>query len=91
MSRRNLQRAARPKAKQLKLKWGALGDGEPELCVSWGEGIPRGAGRMLYSLLDRKSYCPLDKKFGKSPIEVLEEWGFDLETLKIEITLKDKK
>jgi len=89
MNRRNLPRGARCKPGQLKLKYGAIGRDEPDLITSWGDGVPKGSGRMLYSVLSSKSYNQLTLKWEPSPLEVLEKWGFDLKTLRIEIKHKD--
>ncbi len=89
MSRRNLPRAARPKPGKVVVKWGALGDDNPELIVTSGGNTPCGSRRMIYWLLSRKNYNCIDKCFEASPLELLEEWGFDIKTLRFEIEHKN--
>ena len=79
------QRAPRAKPGELKVKWGCTAD-EPQgdlLCAY--NAVPPGASRMLLSRLHMKDYDPLTLEWKKSLLDTLEEWGFDLETLKISI------
>ena len=83
-----IPRPARPKQGELKAKW-ARHEGSDDIVFSWGDDVPAGAGRMLYSVVNSKSYSQVSGKWEPSFLEVLENWGFDLKTLKISITHGD--
>lgn len=81
-------RSPRPKDGQIKCQYGKLPHDAPDICFVWGDGCRPEDARMLYNLITSKPFHPLDKTFGKSFLENLEERGYDIETLKISVEKK---
>jgi hypothetical protein len=83
-------RSPRPTDNQLRAQWGKLPHEDPDLLYVWGAGTHPADSRLLDYMLSGKRYRPLEKEWGNSFLEELEERGYDITTLKFSIDkLKD--
>lgn len=97
-----MKRYRTPKVKpgQLLAYWGKIPGDAPDVCFMWGQGLNKRFGNLLYHILGSKrvelAFTDEDKKkslgrpyfFDKSALDLLEEAGFDLTTIRFSIELK---
>lgn len=95
-------RVSRRKAKpgQLLAFWGRLPGDEPDMIFAWGDRLNKRHGNLLHYILgskrvelafsdeERKKANGKDYYFGRTALEMLEDAGYDLSTLKFSIEMK---
>lgn len=69
-----MQRPPRKSPNTIRIKWGCLRDGNPDICVSWGEGVPKCDARYAINMIDKLT-------------EELILRGYDQTTLRFEIKM----
>lgn len=73
-----------PKTPKLVAQYGKL-DGETDIIISWGPGIPKCDASLLYNAIctERRLW---DGTYDKSLIDELKERGYDISTLRFTIS-----
>lgn len=87
-----MKRYRRPKIEEGEIRFqrGKI-DGEVDMCIYYGDEVPRCDRALVMYTLGEGSYSILTKSIGKSLVDELENRGYDIDTLRFSVKRKKQE